>query len=51
MELAEYYQAVNRADQGLGRLTGLKNTGHVDDTLVPHLSDNGIPFRCKDEFV
>jgi len=44
-ELAEYYQAVNRADQGLGRLMeALKNTGHLDDTLVLYLSDNGIPF-------
>jgi len=44
-ELAEYYQAVNRADQGLGRLMqALKNTGHADDTLVIYLSDNGIPF-------
>ena len=44
-ELAEYYQAVSRADQGLGRLVqALKNTGHWDDTVLFYLSDNGIPF-------
>lgn len=44
-ELAEYYQAVNRCDQGLGRLIqALKNTGHWEDTMVLYLSDNGIPF-------
>lgn len=44
-ELAEYYQATTRADQGLGQLVKvLKETGHWDDTLVIYLSDNGIPF-------
>jgi N-sulfoglucosamine sulfohydrolase len=44
-ELAEYYQAVSRLDQGLGRLISiLKESGHWDDTLVLYLSDNGIPF-------
>ncbi len=44
-ELAEYYQAVSRLDQGLGRLIDvLKETGHWDDTLILYLSDNGIPF-------
>ena len=44
-ELAEYYQAVSRLDQGLGRLMRvLRETGHLDDTLVIYLSDNGIPF-------
>lgn len=44
-ELAGYYQAVSRFDQGLGRLLKiLDDTGHRDDTLVLYLSDNGIPF-------
>jgi len=44
-ELAEYYQAISRADQGLGRLLdALKTTGHWDDTLIIFLSDNGPPF-------
>jgi N-sulfoglucosamine sulfohydrolase len=44
-ELAEYYQAVARLDQGVGRLVQvLEETGHRDDTLVIYLSDNGIPF-------
>jgi len=44
-ELAEYYQATTRADQGLGSLVKvLHETGHWDDTLVIYLSDNGIPF-------
>lgn len=44
-ELAEYYQATTRADQGLGQLVKvLKETGHWNDTLVIYLSDNGIPF-------
>lgn len=44
-ELAEYYQAINRLDQGLGvLLDALKETGHADDTLVVFLSDNGPPF-------
>ncbi|HUG94033.1 MAG TPA: sulfatase [Planctomycetaceae bacterium] len=44
-ELAEFYQAVSRADQGLGvLLDALEATGHADDTLVIFLSDNGPPF-------
>lgn len=44
-ELAEYYQAVSRLDQGLGHLLRvIDETGHADDTLVIYLSDNGIPF-------
>ncbi len=44
-ELAQYYQAVSRVDQGLGRLVGiLRETGHLDDTLIVLTSDNGIPF-------
>lgn len=44
-ELAEYYQAISRVDQGLGRLVrALRDTGHYDDTLILYLSDNGSPF-------
>ena len=44
-ELAEYYQAISRLDQGLGvLLKALKDTGHWDDTLILFLSDNGPPF-------
>jgi N-sulfoglucosamine sulfohydrolase len=44
-ELAQYYQSVSRADQGLGRLVQvLKDTGKYDDTLIIFVSDNGIPF-------
>ncbi|MEX0716357.1 MAG: sulfatase [Planctomycetaceae bacterium] len=44
-ELAEYYQAISRADQGLGALLdALEATGHADDTLVMFLSDNGPCF-------
>lgn len=44
-ELAEYYQAISRLDQGLGLLLKtLKETGHWDDTLILFLSDNGPPF-------
>ena len=44
-ELAEYYQAINRVDQGVGRLVAaLKNTGHYDDTLIFVTSDKGPPF-------
>jgi N-sulfoglucosamine sulfohydrolase len=44
-DLAEYYQSVNRLDQGVGALLEvLKSTGRDRDTLVIFLSDNGIPF-------
>lgn len=44
-ELAGYYQAVSRLDQGVGRLIEvLKETGRWEDTLVLFLSDNGSPF-------
>ncbi len=44
-DMAEYYQAVSRADAGLGLLMeALRETGHLDDTLVMYLSDNGLPF-------
>lgn len=44
-ELAAYYSAIARLDQGLGRLMDvLRETGHWDDTLVLYLSDNGPPW-------
>jgi N-sulfoglucosamine sulfohydrolase len=44
-ELAEYYQAISRLDQGLSALLdALEETGHADDTLVLFLSDNGPPY-------
>jgi N-sulfoglucosamine sulfohydrolase len=44
-ELAQYYQAVTRIDQGIGRLMQLlRETGRWDDTLVLYISDHGIAF-------
>lgn len=44
-ELADYYQAISRADTALGRvLEALKATNHSDDTLIIFISDNGMPF-------
>ncbi|REJ86379.1 MAG: heparan N-sulfatase [Planctomycetota bacterium] len=44
-ELAEYYQAIARLDQGLVKLLDyLDESGHADDTLVIFISDNGPPF-------
>ncbi|MBI5692051.1 MAG: sulfatase [Verrucomicrobia bacterium] len=44
-ELAEYYQAVSRLDQGVGRLVQLlKDSGQYERTLIVYLSDNGVAF-------
>ncbi len=44
-ELAEYYQAISRLDQGVGRLIAiLKAAGRYDSTLIIYLSDNGAAF-------
>ena len=44
-ELAEYYEAANRLDQGIGFfLDVLRETGQLDNTLILFFSDNGIPF-------
>lgn len=44
-ELAEYYQAVSRLDEGVGRLMRiLRETGRLENTLIVYLSDNGIAF-------
>ncbi len=42
-EIAEYYQAISRIDQGFGRLVEiLKETGRYDNTLIIYMSDHGI---------
>ncbi len=42
-ELAQYYQAVSRVDQGFGYLLqALKGAGVYDDTLILLISDHGI---------
>ena len=44
-ELAQYYQAVSRVDQGVGRLLSvLKEAGKYDNTLIIYISDNGVAF-------
>jgi N-sulfoglucosamine sulfohydrolase len=44
-ELAEYYQAVSRLDQGVGRLIEiLKAAGKYESTLIIYISDNGAAF-------
>ena len=44
-ELADYSEAVDRLDQGIGfMLDVLRETGALDDTLILFLSDNAIPF-------
>jgi len=44
-ELAQYYQAIDRLDQGYGFcLDALKEAGRLDDTLVLCFSDHGMPF-------
>jgi len=44
-DLAEYYTAVERFDRGVGLvMAALEKTGHLDNTLVVVLSDNGVPM-------
>ncbi|HUT46056.1 MAG TPA: sulfatase, partial [Sedimentisphaerales bacterium] len=44
-ELAQYYQAVSRVDQGLGKLLDiLKQAGKYDNTVIIYISDNGVAF-------
>jgi N-sulfoglucosamine sulfohydrolase len=44
-ELAEYYQAVSRLDQGYGMAVRvLEEAGRADDTLIIVMSDHGMPF-------
>lgn len=44
-ELAEYYESIDRLDQGIGLfLETLEKSGRAKDTLVIYLSDNAMPF-------
>jgi N-sulfoglucosamine sulfohydrolase len=44
-ELASFYSATARLDQGMSRLwEALRDTGHWDGTLIIFCSDNGPPF-------
>lgn len=44
-EIAEYYQAISRLDQGVGMLLEeLRKSGQEEETLVIYISDNGMPF-------
>jgi N-sulfoglucosamine sulfohydrolase len=44
-ELAQYYEAISRVDQGVGHLFEiLKSADKYDNTLVVYVSDNGMPF-------
>jgi len=44
-ELAQYYQAVSRVDQGVGRLLDvLKEADKYENTLIIYISDNGVAF-------
>ncbi|XP_022916694.1 N-sulphoglucosamine sulphohydrolase isoform X2 [Onthophagus taurus] len=44
-DVSAQYTTISRLDQGVGLiLEELKNSGHLDDTLIIYSSDNGIPF-------
>jgi len=44
-ELAQYYQAQARIDQGVGKLFEiLKEAGRWDDTLILYIADHGMAF-------
>lgn len=44
-EIAQYYQAVSRLDQGVGKLVAeLKAAGKYENTIIIYLSDNGMAF-------
>jgi len=44
-EIAEYYEASSRLDQGVGMMLDmLRRTNQLDNTLVIFMSDNGMPF-------
>lgn len=44
-EIAQYYQAVSRLDQGVGKLLEyLEESGKFDNTLIIYISDNGMAF-------
>ena len=44
-EVAEYYEACDRLDQGVGMMLAmLRRANQLDNTLVIFMSDNGMPF-------
>jgi N-sulfoglucosamine sulfohydrolase len=44
-DTANYYEAVDRLDQGVGAMLRLlEDTQRLDNTLIVFLSDNGMPF-------
>ena len=44
-DLAEYSESVSRLDRGVGLIwSELESAGHIEDTVVIFLSDNGRPF-------
>jgi len=44
-EIAQYYQSINRIDQGLGKLIQLlKDAGKWGNTAIIYISDNGMAF-------
>jgi N-sulfoglucosamine sulfohydrolase len=44
-DVAEYYEAANRLDQGIGMMMNLlRETNQLNNTLVVFISDNGMPF-------
>ncbi len=44
-EIAEYYEASSRLDQGVGMMLDvLRRANQLDNTLVIFMSDNGMPF-------
>ncbi|MDA0745309.1 MAG: sulfatase [bacterium] len=44
-ELAEYYRAISRLDQGIGMaVRALEAAGRAEDTLIVVMSDHGMPF-------
>lgn len=44
-DVAAQYTTISRLDQGIGViLKELRDSGHLEDTLVIYTSDNGIPF-------
>jgi len=44
-EIAQYYQAISRVDQGVGRLLEiLESSGQLENTLIIYTSDHGVAF-------
>ena len=44
-ELSQYYESVNRVDQGIGKLMEIvKEAGAWENTIFIYISDNGIAF-------